>query len=170
MVAPRETAFIARAKPCLRAKPPVSSFLRHRRRLVVSSAAFGYGTAESHKRAPTERALVRVGPSPTLRLRGWAARDGMYATNVAVARSTSVTTAELISPRTTCQTVADAITIMMRPAAQTTSPGAILVSPVSGSPTPASTSATPRKGWNPARQGRVHLHGDLRGGARKSQP
>ena len=53
----------------------------------------------------------------------------MYATNVAMASRTSVTTAELISPRTTCKTVADAITIMIPPAAQATSQGRIRVTP-----------------------------------------
>ena len=80
-------------------------------------------------------------------------RYRMYATKVAIASRTSVTTAELISPRTACQTVADTITIMMPPAAQTTSHGLILVIPGSVNPTPASISATPRKSWN--QRGRV---------------
>jgi hypothetical protein len=45
-----------------------------------------------------------------------------------------VITAELISSRIACHTVADTITIMMPTAAQTTSQGLILVSPGSVSP------------------------------------
>src|SRR6185369_10643011 len=72
----------------------------------------------------------------------------MYATNAAIANSTSVIAAELISARIRWKTVAETMTIMIPPAAQMTSPGRILVSPGRVSPTAASTSATPRKSWN----------------------
>jgi hypothetical protein len=53
----------------------------------------------------------------------------MYAPNVAVARSSSVMAAELISPRIRWKTLADTTTIMMPTAAQVTSHGVIRLSP-----------------------------------------
>jgi len=59
--------------------------------------------------------------------------------------SISVIAAELISPRTRCNAVADAVTIMIPAAAHATSHGRIRVRPGRVSPNAASTSAVPMK-------------------------
>ena len=75
-------------------------------------------------------------------------RCRMYATHVAMASSSNVIAAELISPRIRWKAVADTITTMIPTAAHVISHGRILVRPGRVSPTAASTSATPRKIWN----------------------
>lgn len=72
-------------------------------------------------------------------------RCRMCATKVAMASSSSVMAAELISPRTRWKTVAEPVTIMTPTAAHVISHGMIRVSPGRVSPTAANTSATPRK-------------------------
>ena len=87
-----------------------------------------------------------------------------------MASSTSVMAAELISLRTRWKTVADRVTIMTPAAAHVTSHGRIRVRPGNVSPTPASTSATPRKSWNHRGSDAFICAAISGGGERKSQP